>query len=169
MENIILDPSKSRQSNLVYKGPVDKKNSGLPILSKGFFNTKCNFNNIKLNNSNIYDSYLNSWNYEYNSENEELEELAPGKTIFLLHRNQDSPNLYHGNCEIINVISMMYLFNLCPEEIQILFMENIEIPQDPFYVIYKNMLSKGGEPIYLKNLKKKYKISKAINVPIIWD
>ena len=97
IQNVIIDPSKSRQSNLVYKGPVDKKNSGLPILSKGFFNTKCNFNNIKLNNSNIYDSYLNSWNYEYNSENEELEELAPGKTVFLLHRNQDSPNLYHGN------------------------------------------------------------------------
>ena len=64
---------------------------------------------------------------------------------------------------------MIYLFNLCPEEIQILFMESIEIPQDPFYDIYKNMLSKGGEPIYLKNLKKKYKISKAINIPIIWD
>ena len=64
---------------------------------------------------------------------------------------------------------MLYLFNLCPEDIQILFMESLEIPQDPFYDIYKNMLSRGGEPIYLKNLKKKYKISKAIHVPIIWD
>ena len=171
MDNIIIDPSKSRKSNFIYKGPVDIKHRGLPILSKGFFNTKCNFNNIKLNNSNIYNNYLNSWNYEYNeyNEKEKLEELAPGKTVFLLSRNQDSPNLYHGNCEIINVISMLYLFNLCPEDVQILFMESIEIPQDPFYDIYKNMLSRGGEPIYLKNLKKKYKISKAIHVPIIWD
>ena len=169
MENIIIDPSKSKQSNYIYKGPVDYRHRGLPILSKGFFNTKCNFNNIQLNNSHVYDTYLTSWNYEYNEHDENLEELAPGKTVFLLSRNQDSPNLYHGNCEIINVISMLYLFDLCPEDIQILFMESLEIPQDPFYDIYKNMLSRGGEPIYLKNLKKKYKISKAIHVPIIWD
>ena len=31
------------------------------------------------------------------------------------------------------------------------------------------MISRGGEPIYIKNLKKKYKISKAIHVPINWD
>ena len=31
------------------------------------------------------------------------------------------------------------------------------------------MISRGGEPIYIKNLKKKYKISKAINVPTNWD
>ena len=112
MENIIIDPSKSKQSNYIYKGPVDYRHRGLPILSKGFFNTKCNFNNIQLNNSHVYDTYLTSWNYEYNEHDENLEELAPGKTVFLLSRNQDSPNLYHGNCEIINVISMLYLFNL---------------------------------------------------------
>ena len=169
MENIIIDPSKSKQGNFIYKGPVDEKNRGLPLISKGFLNAKCKFNNIKLKKNNMYDSYLNSWHYDYNLENEELEELAPGKTVFLLSRNQDSPNFYHGNCEIINVISMMYLFNLSPENIQVLFMESIEIPNDPFYDIYKNMLSKGGEPIYLKNLKKKYKISKAIHVPLLWD
>ena len=42
-------------------------------------------------------------------------------------------------------------------------------PEDPFYYIYKNVISQGGEPIYIKNLKKKYKISKAIHVPINWD
>ena len=31
------------------------------------------------------------------------------------------------------------------------------------------MISRGGEPIYIKNLQKKYKISKAIHVPINWD
>jgi hypothetical protein len=77
---------------------------------------------------------------------------------------------------------MIYLFNLNPEDMQVVFLESIEIPyytkensdnkdipRDPFYDIYKKMISRGGEPIYIKNLKKKYKISKAINVPINWD
>ena len=63
----------------------------------------------------------------------------------------------------------MNLFNLVPDEIQIIFLESIEIKQDPFYDLYKNMISKGTEPIYIKNLEKKYKISKAIHVPINWD
>ena len=77
--------------------------------------------------------------------------------------------VFHGNSEIINVISIMNLFNLKPEQIQIIFLESIEIKHDPFYDMYKNMISKGGEPIYIKKLKKKYKISKAIHVPINWD
>jgi hypothetical protein len=77
---------------------------------------------------------------------------------------------------------MIYLFNLDPKEIQVIFLESIEIPvtlenqqkepdkpEDPFYYIYKNVISQGGEPIYIRNLKKKYKISKAIHVPINWD
>ena len=174
MENIIIDPSKSRQTGFIYKGPVDKKKYGLPRLSKGFFNTKCEINNnIEFKYNKFYETYLNAWEYDYNVENEKerLEELAPGKTVFFISRNQDSPNLFHGNCEIINVISMLYLFNLSPEEIQVVFMESIEIEisKDPFYDIYKNIISLGGPPIYLKNLQKKYKISKAIHVPIIWD
>ena len=31
------------------------------------------------------------------------------------------------------------------------------------------MIGRGGEPIYIKNLKKKYKISKAFHVPLNWD
>jgi hypothetical protein len=118
---------------------------------------------------------LNSWNYEYDSKNEQekLEELAPGKTVFLISRNQDSPNLFHGNSEIINVLSMIYLFNLDPKEIQVIFLESIEIPvtlenqkkdpdkpEDPFYYIYKNVISQGGEPIYIRNLKKNIKYLK---------
>ena len=102
-------------------------------------------------------------------ENEKLEELAPGKTVFLVGRNQDSPNLFHGNSEIINIICMLYLFNLLPEEVQLVIFAGIEIPEDPFYEIYKNMFSGGMEPLYAKNLKKKYKISRAINVPMNWD
>ena len=83
------------------------------------------------------------------------EELAPGKTIFFLSRNQDSPNLFHGGSELINVISIMYLLKLVPEQIQIIFLESISINNDPFYDLYKNLISRGGEPIYIKNLKKK--------------
>ena len=168
MENIILDPSKSEQSGFSYQGPVDSIYLGFPILNKGFFNTKCTIKNNFENYNEIYKTYFNSWNYNYNKK-ETLDELAPNKTILFISRNQDSPNLYHGNSEIINIISIMNLFNLIPEEIQIIFLESIEIKQDPFYDIYKNMISRGGEPIYIKNLKKKYKISKAIHVPINWD
>ena len=171
MENIVLDPQKSIQTKLVYKGPVDKKNRGLPILLKGFFNTECNPKKIEFKFNKLYENYFNSWNYDYNIENETdiIEELAPGKIVLFLSRNQDSPNLFFGNNEIINIISMLYLFNLSPEDIKVVFMESIEIPQDPFYDIYKNMISLGGEPVHIKNLKKKYKISKAIHVPILWD
>ena len=66
---------------------------------------------------------------------------------------------------------MMYLFNLKPEDIQVIFLESIEINRknDPFYVIYKNIISRGGEPIHIKNLKKKYLISSGIHIPINWD
>ena len=110
-----------------------------------------------------------------------MEELAPGKVIFFLSRNQDSPNIFYGHSDIINSLSMIYLFNLDPKDIQVVFLESIEIPyskdgpkddetpNDHIYDIFQRMISKGGEPIYIKNLKKKYKISKAIHVPINWD
>ena len=185
MENIVLDPLKSRQSGLSFlNGPVDTKNHGMPLLSKGFINAECNPKKKPLYCNYIYRRYFNSWNYEYNSndEKEELEELAPGKIIFFISRNQDSPNLFHGNSEVINALAVIYLFNLNPKDIQVIFLESIEIPvtlgnqtrdpdkpEDPFYYIYKNVLSQGGEPIYIKNLKKKYKISRAFSVSINWD
>ena len=151
MKNIIIDPSKSQQTGIIYKGPVDSINKGWPILSKGFFNMKSNNNPEKLKDIEpIYDIYFNSWNYEYNNENEKIEELAPGKTILFLSRNQDSPNLFHGSSEIINVISMMYLFNLKPEKIQVIFLESMTINDDPFYDLYKNIISRGGNRYLLK-------------------
>lgn len=66
-----------------------------------------------------------------------------------MSKNQDSPNLYHGNWEVMNAISMLYLFKLYPEDIQIVFMESIGLPDDPFYDIYKYMISFGTEPIYI--------------------
>ena len=169
MENITLDPSKWKDGGYIYKGPVDPETRGCPILKKGFFNMKCEntINEVQEYDS-IYNSYFEGWNYEY-SKNENEEELAPGKTIFFVSRNQDSPNLYHGGSEFVNVVSMMYLLNLNPEDIQVVFLESIALNDDPFYDLYKNLISRGGEPIYIKNLKKKYHISSALHVPINWD
>ena len=94
----------------------------------------------------MYNKYFGSWNYEYNEE-EDIEELAHGQTIFFLSRNQDSPNLYHGDSELINTVSLVYLLNLNPENIQVIFLESIVIKDDPLYDLYKNLISRGGEPI----------------------
>ena len=170
MENIVLDPSKSKHTNIIYKGPVDKVNKGCPLLSQGFLNMNCKNKRDLGNYSYIYKSYFQSWNYTYDNNNsEKLEELAPGKTIFFISRNQDSPNLFHGSSELINAISIMELFDLNPENIQIIFLESMTLNNDPFYDLYKNIVSRGGEPIYIRNLKKKYQISSAFHIPINWD
>lgn len=46
IKNFVLDPLKSKQTNYIYKGPVDKINKGAPILLKGFFNMKCLLNEL---------------------------------------------------------------------------------------------------------------------------
>ena len=169
IENAIMDPFKSNQTSYVYKGPIDKINRGAPILSKGFFKTKCkNQRNIRGYNK-IYKNYLESWDYNYKNENEEIKELAPGKTILFISRNQDSPNLFHGFSELVNTISIIYLFNLKPENIQIIFLESMKLKNDPFYDLYKNVISRGGKPLYIRNLNQKYHISSAIQIPINWD
>ena len=63
----------------------------------------------------------------------------------------------------------MYLFNLKPENIQIIFLESMKLQDDPFYELYKNIISRGGKPIFIKDLKQKYYISSAIHIPINWD
>ena len=170
MKDIILDPSNWKHGGFIYKGPVDQSNKGCPILSKGFFNMKCKKpKQLEIYNQ-IYDIYFKSWNYRYNSKkNKKEKELAPGKTIFFISRNQDSPNLYHGGSEFINALSLVYLLKLKPENIQVVFLESITINDDPFYDLYKNIISRGGEPIYIKNLTTKYHISSAVHVPINWD
>ena len=63
MENIVLDPSKSKQSGLSFtEGPVDFENHGFPLLSKGFINAECNPKSTSLDYAQIYKTYLNSWN-----------------------------------------------------------------------------------------------------------
>ena len=63
----------------------------------------------------------------------------------------------------------MKIFNINPEDIQIVFLESIIIFKDPFYDLYENIISRGGKPIYIRNLKKKYHISKAIHIPVNFD
>ena len=168
-ENFLLDPSKSKQTKYIYKGPVDKITRGAPILSKGFFNMKCKIQKNFRSYSSIYNNYFKSWNYNYENVDEDIKEFSPGKTVLLISRNQDSPNIYHGLSEIINVLSIMYFFDLKPENIQLLFLESMKLKNDPFYDIYKNVISGGGKPLYIRNLKQKYHITNAIHVPINWD
>ena len=168
MKNIIIDPSKSSHTNIIYKGPVDPVHRGFPILYYGFFNMKCDSKNDITDYDNLYKTYFNSWNYNYNQENE-IAELSPGKTIFFLSRNQDSPNIYHGGSELINAVAMMKLFHLEPEDIQIIFLESMTINDDPFYDIYKSIISRGGEPLYIRNINKKFIVSSAVHVPINVD
>ena len=77
MKNIIIDPSKSSHTNIIYKGPVDPMNRGFPILYNGFFNMKCEAKNDITNYDGLYSTYINAWNYNYNQK-EDITELAPG-------------------------------------------------------------------------------------------
>ena len=167
---MILDPSKWRSNNMLYKGPVDSANRGCPLLSKGFFNMNSKPIADFGKNKDSYRYYFAGWNYDYEEEDDEnLEELAPGKIIFFISRNQDSPNLFHGGSEYINALSIMYLLNLNPEDIQVIFLESIDIQNDPFYDLYKELISRGGDPFHIKTLKKKYLITNAVHIPINWD
>ena len=83
-----------------------------------------------------------------------MEELAPGKIVFFFSRNQDSPNIFHGGSEFINALSLIYLLDIKPENIQVVFLESMEIRNDPLHELYKNIISRGGTPIHIRTLKK---------------
>jgi hypothetical protein len=70
---------------------------------------------------------------------------------------------------VLNAIAMIYFFDLDPEKIQVVFLESMKLDNDPFYVLYKNIISRGGVPIHISELKERYLISSAIHVPINWD
>ena len=174
--NIILDPSKWKADGNTYKGPMDPNNRGCPLLSKGFFNMKCKKGKLTEYSGYdfIYNNYFNGWDYDLDEgeyRNETIEELAKDKTVFFISRNQDSPNLYHGGSEFVNALAIMYLFELDPEDIQIVFLESIFIliNDDPFYDLYKNLIGRAGEPINIRNMTKKYRISQGVHIPINWD
>ena len=164
MDNIILDPSKWQENGYTYKGPVDQNTKGEPLFLSGFFNMECNKSNSFNDYDKIYIRYFNSWNYQFNSNiGDDVEELAQGKTIFFMGRNQDSPNLFHGISEFINAFSLMILLNKEPKDIQIIFLESILLER-------VNIIAGGNEPIHIRDLtKKKYHISNGYFVPINWD
>ena len=168
MQNVVIDPSKWKDDGYTYNGPSNNITRGCPILEYGFFNMKCDNLQNKTKYNYIYENYFDSWNYNYKY-NEKYEELARGKIIFFISRNQDSPNLYFGFSGIINALSMIYYFKLDPENIQVVFLESMRIDNDPYYDFYKYLISRGGEPIHVRDLKKKYLISEAVHVPINWD
>ena len=170
MKNFIINPSFWKEDGFIYNGPVNKKTRGSPLISKGFFNIKCNIKNKLDNYNKMYISYLNSWNYKNNNINFKNEkELFPNKTIFIISRNQDSPNLFHGGSEFISAFAIMKILNLKPENIQILFLESMKLKNDPYYDLYKIIISGGNEPIHIKDLHSNYHISNAVHIPINWD
>jgi len=123
----------------------------------------------------MYNKYFDSWEYILNSQSKneiyKVTELSPGKVLFIINRNQDSPNLLIGGAGFINAFSLMFLLRIKPENIQVLFLESIKINNDPYYHLFKNIISRGGKPLYARDLdnKKIYHVSKAIYVPINWD
>lgn len=170
MKNFVINPIYWKQDGYVYKGPVNLKTRGWPLISKGFFNMKCKIRNEIQYYNNFYFNYLNSWNYYLDNKEIIKDELIPGKTLFLISRNQDSPNLFHGGSEFINAYSLMNLLGLKPNNIQILFLESMKFNNDPFYDLYKYIISGGNEPLHISQLKKKkYFVSNAIHLPINWD
>lgn len=175
MKNFYLNFSNWKEDGYVYNGPVNNKTKGQALISKGFFKMQCHIKGSISKYNNIYKKYFNSWEYilDGQSKNEiyKKKELCPEKVLFILNRNQDSPNLLIGGAGFINAFSLMNLLKIKPENIQVLFLESIKINDDPFYNLFKNIISRGGEPLYARNLDKNiiYHVSKAINVPINWD
>ena len=175
IKNFFLNFSNWKQDGYVYNGPVNKKTRGEALISKGFFKIHCHIKGDISNYNNIYNKYFNSWEYILNKHSTNdiynKNELCPGKVLFIINRNQDSPNLLIGGAGFINAFSLMYLLKIKPENIQVLFLESMKINNDPFYHLFKNIISRGGKPLYARNLDKNkiYHVSKAIHIPINWD
>jgi len=175
MKNFFLNFSNWKEDGYSYNGPVNKKTRGQALISNGFFKMDCNIKGNIFNYNKFYNKYFNSWEYILNNQSKnkiyKKQELCPGKILFILNRNQDSPNLLIGGAGFINALSLMYLLRIKPENIQVLFLESMKINSDPFYNLFKNIISRGGEPLYARNLDKNiiYHVSKAIHVPINWD
>ena len=178
MKNLYINPKFWKEDGYNFdKGPTNLKTKGIPLISKGFFNMKCDVENSFSGYNELYEKYFHSWNYSINNfniknnKNKIEEELFPGKTVFILSRNQDSPNLLIGGCQFLNAFSLMHLLNLNPENIQVLFLESMKLNYDPYYNLYKNIISRGVDPIHIRDLNhsKIYHITNGIHVPLNWD
>lgn len=173
MSNFTLDPSKWQKDDINLEEQNNYRN--IPLISNGFFNIKCETEKKYSDYNKIYDYYFNSWNYtliNYNNNiinEEQYEEFAPEKIVFLINRNYDSQNLFKSFVGFLNAFSLMKIYCLNPEDIQIIFLESVPIENDPYYDLYKELISRGGKPIHVSTLTKKYQISNAINIPLNYD
>ena len=117
-----------------------------------------------------YNYYFNHWNYSYKNENENenLTEIGKDKTILLISNRNN--HFYHSFIGIMNIISTMYIYNLEPEEIQLLFLNNCDLENDIYFSFFNKVIS-TNKAIYITNLEndKKYFIKKAIHVPSMYD
>ena len=72
--------------------------------------------------------------------------------------------------ELLNAYVIMHLLNIKSSNIQVLFLDSMLFKDDPLYYFYKNVISNGTEPLFIRNLTKRfYKISSGIHIPYIWD
>ena len=75
---------------------------------------------------------------------ENIEELSKGKIIFLLNRNTDSFNMFHGICEFMKAMTLMYILKLKPEDIKIIFWKIVKIKLI-FFMIYIKFYLEGEQ------------------------
>ena len=163
LENVILDPTKFKY---YYSCP---DSDFWPDLKDFFFNMKCNVKGEQFSHHFEYDFYFNHWNYNYTKKNEIIEEIGINKTVLIISAR--SSHLYHGFLEIMNAIAVMNVYNLEPEDVQILLIEKCPPEFDVYYPFYSELISRGGDIIFFNELSKnkKYLIKNAINVPHLYD
>ena len=92
--------------------------------------------------------------------------------MFIVKRYPDSSNLFHGTTEVFHAFSIMNIYKLSPEDIVVLFVDSTNHVDDPISRFWKQIISRGGTPLYMKDLNKlgkKYHITNGIQIPIDWD
>lgn len=174
MKNFTLDPSKWSAYNGMESINISRSS---PLISKGFFNMKCNNLNLNMTKLNpAYNYYFNSWNYETNTNmisggntRKKLKELAPERTVYFVNRNENSGNLFYGAFEFINTYALMSSFYINPEDSQVIFLESTKLKYDPLFDLYKELISRGAPPMHISKLKKKYHVSAGMFIPPYWD
>ena len=175
MKNFILNTSKWKSEDQNYINDNFNKSNESLFLDNGFFNMKCKKQEKKEVFSPKYHSYLNAWNYSLHPRKQEqydniIEELSSNKTILFVNRNKNTFNIFFSMCAVMNALLLIEHYNLNPDNIQVIFIESIEIKFDPLYDMYKNIISRGIEPIHISQLAKQiYHVTEAFYVPINWD
>ena len=164
LENVILDPTKFK-----YYSKCPNRRDTYPEISDFFFNMNCKETNEKFLYHSDYYYYFKHWDYHYYSIDDKIEEIGKNKTVLIISSRHF--NIYHGILGVMNALSTMYIYGLEPENVQILLMEKCPPEFDFYYPFYSELISRGGDIIFLNELdkNKKYLIKHSINVPHIED